>query len=394
VAKIIVSKEPGGDGVPFLKGILVQSLLAAGIPFQDAYATTQAVRRSLGNNKTVTTAELKACVAERLEQDLGPDARQTYEAEVDRKQEIIVSSGRGKSRFSTGILTRSLDACGIDSKSVATVVQRVQEVVQTSGQPEISSAALRRLIYQALGEHCSTEVTRHYLSRLQFAKTTVPLIILVGGATGTGKSTVSTELAYRLNITRTQSTDMMREIIRNYLAPHVVPTLAYSSFEAWRGLPAGPVPSGQRKTDNPLIAGYLNQYSNIEMALQATIARAVKERHDIIIEGVHVLPAELDLDNTGKQAVVVPVMLAVTNRQRLADQLSWRSREQPDRASSRYLEQLDAIWDLQSFLLNRADQAHIRVIANWTVADTVREILHEVNLRVSERYPPDPKILE
>jgi 2-phosphoglycerate kinase len=394
VAKIIVSKGPGEGGVPFLKGILVQSLLAAGIPFQEAYTTTQAVRRMLGNTRTVTTAELKACVAERLEQDFGPDARQNYEAEVDRKQEIIVSSDRSKSRFSTGILTRSLDAYGMDGKSLAAVVRRVQEAVQTRGQQEISSAALRHLIYQALGEHCSAEVTAHYLSRLRFAETGEPLIILMGGATGTGKSTISTELAYRLNVTRTQSTDMMREIIRNYLAPHVVPTLAYSSFEAWRGLPAAALAGGQRKTDDPLIAGYMNQYTNIEMALQATIARAVKERHDIIIEGVHVLPAELDLDNTGKQAVVVPVMLAVTNRQRLADQLCWRSREQPDRASSRYMEQLDAIWDLQSFLLNRADEANIRIIANWVVEDTVRDILQEVNLRVSERYPPDPKILE
>jgi 2-phosphoglycerate kinase len=58
------------------------------------------------------------------------------------------------------------------------------------------------------------------------------------------------------------------------------------------------------------------------------------------------------------------------------------------------MEQLDAIWELQSFLLNRADEANIRIIANWVVEDTVRDILQEVNLRVSERYPPDPKILE
>ena len=87
-------------------------------------------------------------------------------------------------------------------------------------------------------------------------------------------------------------------------------------------------------------------------------------------------------------------MLAVTTRQQLANQLTWRSREQPDRGSSRYLEKLEAIWELQSFLLNLADKSHVPVIANWTIEDTVREILLEVNRRISERHPPDPGILE
>ena len=42
----------------------------------------------------------------------------------------------------------------------------------------------------------------------------VPLVILIGGATGTGKSTVATEIAYRLGITRATSTDFIRQTIR------------------------------------------------------------------------------------------------------------------------------------------------------------------------------------
>jgi len=87
-------------------------------------------------------------------------------------------------------------------------------------------------------------------------------------------------------------------------------------------------------------------------------------------------------------------MLAVTTRQQLVNQLSWRSREQPERGASRYLEKLDAIWEVQSFLLNLAEKANIPIIANWTIEDTVHEILLEVNRRISEHYPPDPGILE
>ena len=394
MVKIVVIKEPGGDRVPFLRGILVQSLLSAGLSFRDAYGTALAVRKGLSNDAAITTAELRARVAKQLERDFSPELRHDYEAQTERQQNIIVHSDRGDSPFSVGILTRSLEACVIDRKPAFEVAQRVQEAIQKSGQSEIDPPALRRLIYQSLKENCSKEAANYYLSRRQLEISGKPLIILIGGATGTGKSTICSELAYRLDVVRTQSTDMMREIIRSYLAPHVVPTLGFSSFDAWRGLPGIKAQDGQRKTDNPVIAGFLAQCSNVKLALEAAIARALKERHDMIVDGVHVLPMELDLDKAGEAAVVVSVILAVTTRKQLANQLSWRSREQPDRGSSRYLEKLDAIWELQSYLLNLADKAHIPIIANWTIENTVREVLLEVNRRISEHYPPDPGILE
>ena len=394
MTKIVVAREPGGNRVPFLRGILVQSLLSAGLSFKDAYDTAQAVRKGLANAAVITTAELRARVAKQLEQDFSPAFRHDYEAETERRRKIIVRSNRGDSPFSAGILTRSLEACVIESKPAIEVALQVQEALQQRGQYEIEPPALRRLIYQSLKEHCSNEAANYYLSRRQFETSGEPLIILVGGATGTGKSTICSELAYRLDVVRTQSTDMMREIIRSYLAPHVVPTLGYSSFDAWRGLPGIEAGNVNRKTDSPVVAGFLAQYTNVRSALEATIARALKERHDMIIDGVHVLPMKLNLAKARETAVVVPVMLAVTTRQQLENQLSWRSREQPDRGSSRYLEKLDAIWELQSYLLNLADKAHIPVIANWTIEDTIREVLLEVNRRISEHYPPDPGILE
>jgi 2-phosphoglycerate kinase len=357
VTNIIVIKEPGGDQVPFLRGILVQSLLSAGLSFKDAYGTARTVRKGLANDTVITTAELRARVAKQLEKDFSRALRHDYEAETEHQQKIIVRSPRGDSPFSAGILTRSLEACVIDRK------------------PAIEIAA------------------NYYLSRRQFETSGEPLIILVGGASGTGKSTVCSELAYRLGVVRTQSTDMMREIIRSYLAPHVVPTLGFSSFDAWRGLPGIDALDGQRKTDNPVIAGFLAQQSNVRAALEATIARALHERLDTIVEGVHVLPMELDLGKARATAVVTSVTLAVTTRQQLANQLSWRSREQPDRDSSRYLESLDAIWELQSFLLNLSEKEQLPIIANRTIEKTVRDVLLEVNHRISERYPPDQGIL-
>lgn len=394
MAKIIVIKEPEGSRVPFLRGILVQSLLSVGLSFKQAYDTAQAVRDGLASDAVITTAELRTRVAEQLEKNFSPALRHDYEAETERQPKIFVLGNKGSSPFSAGILTRSLEACGINRKSAIEVAIRVEEAIEHRGLSEITPLALRRLIHKALREHCSVAAANNYVSRHQFKSSGKPLIVLVGGASGTGKSTICSELAYRLDVVRTQSTDIMREIIRSYLAPHVVPTLGFSSFEAWRGLPGIKMRGGKRLTDSPVIAGFLAQHSNIKSALEATIARALKERQDMIIDGVHVLPMELDLVKAHEEAVVVSVMLAVTTRQRLANHLSWRSREQPDRHASRYLEKLDAIWEVQSYLLNLAEKANIPIISNWNIEDTVHEVLLEVNRRISEHFPPDPGILE
>ncbi|GIS90866.1 MAG: hypothetical protein CM1200mP20_09070 [Pseudomonadota bacterium] len=60
---------------------------------------------------------------------------------------------------------------------------------------------------------------------------------MVGGTAGVGKSTVSAEISTRLNITRSQSTDMLREVMRTMVATQLMPELHESSFEAWRALP-------------------------------------------------------------------------------------------------------------------------------------------------------------
>lgn len=392
MAKLTVIKEPKGNRVPFLKGILVQSLLSAGLSFKEAYDVTRTIRKSLENTEAVSTAELKATVAALIHKEFGKEARSNYEAGLERKQDIMVHSERGERRFSIEILSRSLEACALDSASSHKVADIVEETVRSNGFSTIDSSELQGFVYRALKKHAPKKIAKYYLSRIQFKKSGDPLIILIGGATGTGKSTITTELAYRLNILRTQSTDVMREIIRSYLAPHMVPTLGYSSFEAWRGLPTESTPANREATNSRVIDGFLNQFTNVKPALQATIARTAKERLDIIIEGIHLLP-ELDLTVASEKALVIPVMLAVTNKQRLAEHIAWRSREQPDRGSARYLEQLEAIWELQSFLLSKADEAGIPIIANWSMKDTVWDVLQEVNRKINKRYPPDPGLL-
>jgi 2-phosphoglycerate kinase len=186
----------------------------------------------------------------------------------------------------------------------------------------------------------------------------------------------------------------MREIIRSYLAPHVVPALGYSSFDAWRGVPDSELQSGRRFTDNPVIAGFLSQAGTVQVAIEATIDRALKEHQDIIVDGVHVLPSHMDLEAVREKAVVVPVVLAVTTIERLARQLHRRSEEQTNRDTSRHQENLQAIWDIQAFMLDQAERSDTPVIVNWNPDETVHRVLEEVMKRIGERFPADPSTFD
>ena len=90
-------------------------------------------------------------------------------------------------------------------------------------------------------------------------------MILLGGTSGTGKSTVAAELALRLDIGRIQSTDLLREVMRLLISPTLVPEVHMSSYEAWRNIRCSP-------GTNPvafdlLVEGYRAQVAKVALAI-------------------------------------------------------------------------------------------------------------------------------
>lgn len=391
-SKAFMVESVTGERVPFLRGILVQSLVDAGLSFTDAYAIAKRVRNQLvGDAEVLTTAELRRLVGEEVERRLGSEARTDYDAGGGINRVLVKRAG-GVEPFSTGFLARHLEGCGIRATVAARGAALVHASLREQGLVQIGHKELRQIIHASLKGAGMKAAANRFLSRCRFNDSGLPLVILIGGATGAGKSTVATRLAYLLDIVRTQSTDLMREIIRCYLVPHVAPTLGYSSFDAWRGLPR--VEGSGKGSQDPVIAGFLAQFGTVRVALEATIARAVKERTDLIVDGVHVLPTHLELTEIREKAVVVPLILAVSTRARLDEQFQRRSREAPDRDSARHREMLSEIWTLQNFMVDQAEKADIPVIVNWELDETINQVMDEVMRHIVARFPPDQEALE
>lgn len=392
MAKTNVYKEPDGDQTPFLRGILTQSLVNIGLGFDDAYQAAQDIRNDLKDTQEISTDDLKSRVSALLGERFGKEFQARYLAK-SAETDIIVHTPTRSETFSLSVLSHSLSTYALSHEDALAGAKKVYRSLKKTGHTEIDHKSLRRIIYRCLTDFCSKEVADRYLSWRRFENSGIPLILLVGGITGSGKSTLSTELAYRLNIARTQSTDMIREIVRSYLATPVAPTLQYSTFEAWRGLPSLEV-ENESELENPVVTGFLSQLMTLKPALNAAISRAATEQEHLIVEGVHALCTELKLDEIREHAIVVPVMIATLEKKALRNRLIHRGREQDQRSAGRYIDNIDDIWELQSYLLNLADHAGIPIINNAKLEETIKEILELISAKILKRFPPNPKLMD
>ncbi|MEN8179531.1 MAG: hypothetical protein ABFS39_13070 [Pseudomonadota bacterium] len=386
MGKLFIIESSSNERIPFLRGVLVESLVRAGLSFQDAYLVAQSIRGNLENSVEISTDTLREQVSAEVRERFGKSLAKSYDRGSLRGRQITVQTSNDELPFSAGILSRSLQACAINRTDALETAKQVHESLQKDGTTLIDHATLRQIVYEHLKAHSSKSAADRFISWRCFKDSGLPLIVLVGGITGTGKSTLTTELAYQLNVVRTQSTDMMREIVRCYLPPTEIPTLSYSSFEAWRGL-LKDADSASEAKQSELINGFLSQFMVVKHGLEATINRAVKENHDLIVDGVHVLPSKLELDIPRDQAIVIPLMLVVPNKKTLGKRLKRREREQPERASSRYLKQLDQIWLLQSYLVSESEKHKIPLIINSDVEEALDEILMHISHTIMQHFP-------
>ena len=192
---------------------------------------------------------------------------------------------------------------------------------------------------------------------------TKPVILLIGGATGTGKSTVATEVAHRLGINRVASTDVVRETLRAFFAPEYMPSIHRSSFDA------GP--------EENLLEAFLEQTKEVLVAVEAAVERAVREGWSMVIEGVHLVPGMLSVGDG--HATLVHCVLTLDDEEEHAAHFWIRDATSNGlRPVKKYLDRLSEIRQLQSFIAERARETGVPVIENTDVPATVSAVIELV----------------
>ena len=393
MARFQVLESGENTPVPFLRGILTRSLQEAGLPFNDAYEIATAIRDELSEQNDVTeitTGELREKVIERLQSLHNTKVVRHYIVARRSYNPILVREDNGAATtFSRANLQRQMESISLTADEAMKVTTKMYDHLITRKVSEIGSRHLGELTYRCLYQdrEFGPAVARRYLLWNQFLKSGRPLIILIGGTAGCGKSTVATELANRLEIVRMQSTDGLREVMRMMLPERLLPVLHASSFKAWETLPK---PDRETDEDALLADGYRTQADLLAVACEAVIQRALRERVSLILEGVHIHPFLLERIPRNTDAIVVPIMLAVLKPDQLRVRIKGRGTEAPQRRAERYLENFDAIWRLQAFLLSEADKAKISIMPNDNKEKVIREVMRTTLSFLAREFSPDP----
>ena len=387
--KIEVIDSVEKSRVPFLRGILTASLLKAGLPFDTAYDISDRIRNELIADAEISTDALRDLVIKHLKNEGVEQSIERYLQTKRRPIPITVGDNKGQSQpFSKALLCQSLESCALSRESSYSIAALIERQLIKAGIRELSTIELAKRTYDYLLENQTAEMAQRYLVWRAFLQSGRPLILLIGGTAGSGKSTIASELAHRLNVLRTQSTDMLREVMRLMVPSRLLPTLHSSSFSAGDVLQfRDRIPVA---IQSPIEAGFVTQAEHVRVALEGVIQRALTERLSLIMEGVHVIPSHQAYYAENKEALVVPFMLAVFKKKTLQKRFIGRSSTTPSRRAKRYLKNFDAIWQIQSHLLAEADHYQIPIIPNDDQEETILMIMDRLSSVLAKELQVDP----
>jgi len=299
-----------------------------------------------------------------------------------RGRHVVISDERHELPYSKGLMASSIMATGLAPARAFHVAEVIEDRLDETGRESISQAELNELAGEVLRAEVGERYAESFGKWQMVNRLDIPLVILLGGATGVGKSTIATMLASRLGITRVIPTDAIREVMRSMFTEDIFPTLHTSSFDAAR-LVRHPLTASA----DPVIVGFRDQASAVAVGIESLVQRAVSEGTDLILEGAHVVPGFLDHKRFHGEAVIVPMLVTVDDEEAHRSHFLMRAHESRNRPSERYLDFFDNIRKLQKYLKSMALQHGVPLVPSYNLDATLSQVIDLVVGRAIDAVP-------
>ena len=166
--------EKGSVRRPFMRGIMVHSLMARGLSFDEAYRVASHVREKVRARAVVPRAELTDLIGEVIDTS-------DLEHPLERTREIVVMSGDKGTPFSKGFLSQSLLAAALDPALAFELAREIEEDLRKMGATHVERSELRRISFAKIRDRVGPRKAERYLVWRQFQEPERPVILLLGG---------------------------------------------------------------------------------------------------------------------------------------------------------------------------------------------------------------------
>ena len=276
-----------------------------------------------------------------------------------------------KEPFSKGVLARSLRISNLGLDQAYQIANEIEENLIEENITEITVDDLVNYISIYLNR-IDEDISTKYLKWRGVRKSDEPLIILIGGASGVGTSSMAFELANRLGLKNIIGTDMIREVMRKIISEELNPVIHKSSFDAYESVRTPAI-----RVD-AVVEGFISHVDVVNVGIEAIIERSIKEGISIIIEGVHVVPGFIREDLI-KKGNVIMFTLTIDDEEMHRQRFYTRCR-QPwvKRSLEHYMDNFKPIRKTQEFLIDQAEIHDAHIINNSDFKNTIDLMVNDI----------------
>ncbi|MCF7917606.1 2-phosphoglycerate kinase [Candidatus Gracilibacteria bacterium] len=271
--------------------------------------------------------------------------------------------------YSSDLLARSLVRTGIPRYKAYQITHNIWEEM---GQDKKDEKTLKKKVLTLLKSKYPDLVSRHQQWQ-KIMQRTKPVIILIGGGTGIGTSTLAVRLGWLLEINQILGTDSVREVVRRFLPAEIEPLLNVSTYETGNHVKL------VKSHEDGVIYGFLSQSKKVIYGVEAIVKRAIKEETSIVIEGVHLIPGEMDfLKKYKSKATIIQVLLDVNQPETHRQHFFTRQLQNANRAKTKYLKYFKEIRLIRDFLVAQAQKNDVPIIENYSLNQAEKEVLEKI----------------
>ncbi|MHA2029306.1 MAG: hypothetical protein ACW99A_16680 [Candidatus Kariarchaeaceae archaeon] len=271
-----------------------------------------------------------------------------------KKSPVKVQTTGGDIPFSVGYLSDALLSIGLPHDQAYNDAYSISLIVAAQGKELLTSQEIMELTANWYEERNVKLASRIAIMANDFEELK-PMVILIGGVTGIGKSTLAQMLGARMTIKSLMGTDLIREVLRVTISDNLMPSLHTSSYIAYTKLDTSFLPA----LSQPLV-GFEEQARSVVVGVEAAIEQTIEDNEILIIEGVHLVPGLIKRKMIRHDSVI-EFQLVLQDEKIHKSRLARRESKKSDRATL-YSEHFLEIREIQKYLIEQAEVNDVPII--------------------------------